>query len=85
MATRESLTIRFPPDLLASARQIKSDSESLNDLVISAVDREVRRRSALSAHERIMDIHRQAALRTGPQPHTAGLVRQLREGKGRLD
>ncbi|MEH2388163.1 MAG: YlcI/YnfO family protein [Nostoc sp.] len=41
---REALTIRFPADLLVKAKKIKEGSESLNDLVVEALEREVSRR-----------------------------------------
>ncbi|MEH2236951.1 YlcI/YnfO family protein [Nostoc sp.] len=38
---REALTIRFPADLLVKAKKIKEGNESLNDLVVEALEREV--------------------------------------------
>ncbi|MHC5822193.1 MAG: YlcI/YnfO family protein [Nostoc sp.] len=42
---REALTILFPADLLVKAKKIKEGSESLNDLVVEALEREVSRQS----------------------------------------
>ena len=41
---REALTICFPPDLLAKARKLKEGSESFNDLIVKALEREMRHR-----------------------------------------
>jgi hypothetical protein len=51
---REALTIRFPADLLIKAKKIKGSSESLNDLVVEALEREVSRRRGWAAHQRII-------------------------------
>ncbi|MEH2178399.1 YlcI/YnfO family protein [Nostoc sp.] len=40
----EALTICFPPDLLAKARKLKEGSESFNDLIVEALEREMRHR-----------------------------------------
>ncbi|MDZ8096952.1 MULTISPECIES: YlcI/YnfO family protein [unclassified Nostoc] len=41
---REALTICFPPDLLAKARKLKEGSESFNDLIVKALEREMQQR-----------------------------------------
>ncbi|MBE9079243.1 hypothetical protein IQ241_18395 [Romeria aff. gracilis LEGE 07310] len=75
---RESITIRFPSDLLAQAKSLKGGTESFNDLVVQALDQEVRRRQAFAAHKRIQ-MRRQTVLkRTGVQTDSAELVRELR-------
>lgn len=80
---RESITIRFPAGLLAQAKALKVDEESFNDLVVQALDHEVHRRQAISAHERIRS-RRQAILhRTGVQPESTDLIRGLRSDKDR--
>lgn len=54
MEEREGLTVRFPVGLLAQVRKHKSQDESLNDLVIKALEREVRYRRGLAAHHSIV-------------------------------
>ncbi len=73
------ITVRFPVELLNNAKTVKSDAESLNDLVVLALEREVRRRKGLAAHERILAISRQLP----QQPDVTELIHQLREGEER--
>ena len=84
MEKREALTVRFPTGLLAQARLHKSQDESLNDLVIKALEREVRYRRGLAAHHRIVVRREQIREKTGTQPASVDLIRQLRESP-RLD
>jgi hypothetical protein len=65
---REALTIRFPSDLLAKARKLKEGSESFNDLVVKAVEHEVRRRRGWAAHQRIIARSETIKAKTGIQP-----------------
>nr|WP_322720781.1 YlcI/YnfO family protein [Nostoc sp. ChiQUE02]MDZ8233862.1 YlcI/YnfO family protein [Nostoc sp. ChiQUE02] len=46
---REALTICFPPDLLAKVRKLKEGSESFNDLIVKALEREMRHRQGWAA------------------------------------
>jgi hypothetical protein len=85
MAAREALTVRFPPEVLAKAREIKSDRESLNDFVVEAVDREVRRRQGFEAFAEILRIREEIETETGVQPDSRPMIRELREGIGRRD
>ena len=61
MDRRDALTVRAPVELLAKARAAKSERESLNDVIVQALDREVRRREGLRAVQDII------ALREGRQ------------------
>lgn len=83
MEDREAVTIRIPVGLLERARRAKLERESLNELVVGAIEREVRRRQALGAHEEIVRIRGQIKARTGNQPDATPLIRELREGRGR--
>lgn len=85
MEHRESLTVRFPTGLLAKAKLHKSKDESLNDLVIKAIEREVRHRQGLSAHHRIVARREKIRQKTGTQTSSVDLIRQLREGEARDD
>jgi hypothetical protein len=46
---------------------------------------EVRRQKALAAHQRIVDRSAEVEAKTGIQPSSRELIRQLREGEGRRD
>lgn len=85
MDTREALTIRFPAMLLNQARGLKDERESLNDLVVEAVEREVRRRQGLTAYEEIARVRERVRSRGGLQPDSTPLVRSLRTGTERRD
>jgi hypothetical protein len=82
---REALTIRFPAKLLEKIRALKRDNESLNDLVVQALEKEMKWRSAWLAHEQIQTIREQVKQRTGVHPDPTPLIRQLREGEDRRD
>jgi len=83
MERREAVTIRLPNGLLARAREARNQGESLNELVVEAVDREVRRRQGLRAYEAILRIREQVRARTGDQPDSVPLIRSLRAGEDR--
>lgn len=83
MSEREALTVRFPAGLLAQLRLHKSLDESLNDLVIKALEREVRYRRGLAAHHRIVERREKIREKTGTQPNSTDSIRQLREGSER--
>jgi hypothetical protein len=83
MGPREALTIRFPAELLTRAREVKAERESLNDLVIEAVDREVRHRQGVQARDEILRVREAVKARTGPQADSAPLIRSLRQGDER--
>ena len=85
MSQRQTISVRLPDDLLAQARKTKAPRESLNDLVVAALEREVRRRQGLAAHEGITRIREQVRARTGSHPDPVPLIRALREGEGRRD
>ncbi|MEH2435605.1 MAG: YlcI/YnfO family protein [Nostoc sp.] len=82
---REALTIRFPADLLVKAKKIKEGSESLNDLVVEVLEREVNRRRGWAAHQRIIDRSETVKAKTGIQAASTDLIRSLREDEGRRD
>jgi hypothetical protein len=76
---RRSITIRFPAALVDDARKRAAPDESFNDLVVSALEHEARRRSALATLERINELRRRVWARAGEQPSSAPLIRQMRE------
>lgn len=71
--------MRFPAELLANAKSVKSEEESLNDLMVLALEREVRRCRGLAAHQRILAISKQLPM----QPDATELIHKLREGEER--
>jgi hypothetical protein len=76
---RQPLTIRFPAGLLDRARGVRAEQESLNDLVVAAVEREVRHREGLRAYEAILRVREAVEAGTGLQPDSTSLIRTLRE------
>ncbi len=83
MERREALTIRVPGSLLAQARSVKQERESLNDLIVTAVDREVRRREGLRTVHEIVAFREQMARESGNHADSTALIRSLREGNER--
>ena len=82
---REAVTIRFPENLVRQAKQLKNGRESFNELVVEAVEREVRRRRAMAAHESIVARRAEIKADSGVQPDATVLIRSLREGEGRRE
>lgn len=82
---REAVTIRIPTDLLEQVRQFREGSESFNEMVVTAIAREVRRRRSLAAHRRIVARSAEVEAKTGIQPSSVDLIRQLRANEGRRD
>ena len=82
---KEAVTIRFPSELMRQAKRLKSGKESFNELVVEALEREVRRRKALEAHDTIQRLREQVKRRTGVHPDPIPLLRQLREGESELE
>lgn len=82
---REAVTIRFPIPLLKQAKQLKDGGESFNELVVEAVEREVKRRQAIATHQSIVKRRAQIKARTGVHPNANALIRSLREGDMRSE
>lgn len=82
---REALTVRFPIDLLAKAKKLKDDGESFNDLIVEALEREVKRRRGWAAHQRIIARSETIKAKTGIQPSSTDMIRSLREAEERRD
>lgn len=80
---RQAVTVRLPADLLERAKQFQLNRESFNELVVEAIMREVQRRQALAAHERIVARSAEVEQQTGVQASSVDLIRQLREGEER--
>lgn len=79
----QSVTIRFPADLVTQAKQIKEENKSFNELVVEALAKEVKRRQTSEAHQTILRLRQQVKKRTGFHPNPVPLIRQLREGEER--
>ncbi|MBI2911461.1 MAG: hypothetical protein HYY05_04905 [Chloroflexi bacterium] len=82
---RDAVTIRLPNDLLCRAKEAKNEGESLNDLVVSALEREVRRRQGLQVLEEIRRLRDEIEAKHGLHPSSVPLIRALREGVGRRE
>lgn len=74
-----TVSIHIPQALLESAQRLTSPDETLNDIIILALNREVRRRKGLAAHQKILALHKELP----PQPDDTELIHQLREREGR--
>lgn len=83
--SKEAVTIRFPSDLLSQAKQLKEGGESFNELVIEALEREVKRRKGIATHHRILARRQEIKVKTGLQPNSTALIRRLREGEDRRE
>ena len=73
------VAVRLTAELLDNAKTVKSKSESLNDLVVLTIEREVRYCQGLTAHQRILAISKQLLI----QPDATELIHKLREGEER--
>jgi predicted CopG family antitoxin len=71
---REALTIHFPSELLAKARKLKKEGESFKDLIVEALEREVKRRRGWVAHQRIIARSEIIKAKTGIQPVSTALI-----------
>ncbi|MCT7953853.1 YlcI/YnfO family protein [Laspinema palackyanum] len=76
-----SVSLHIPQELLESAQRLSSPDETLNDVVILALEQEVRRRKGLAAHQKILAFHKELP----PQPDDTELIHQIRESEGRED
>lgn len=78
MEERESLTVYLPAGLLTQVKLYKAQNESLNDLAIAALEREISRREGLAVHQRIIARREKINQKTGTQPSSINLIRQFR-------
>ncbi len=76
---RQAVTVWLPSDLLEQVKRFQENCESFNGLVVEAVTREVQRRQALAAHQRIVARSAEVEMQTGVQPSSIALIHQLRE------
>ncbi|HHW18572.1 MAG TPA: Arc family DNA-binding protein [Firmicutes bacterium] len=85
MKDREQLTVRLPKGLLDRVRQESAAyGDSMNDLVVVAVQKEVQAREQLRLLKQIEEARRKMAAR-GLQPDSSSLIRQLRMRVGHRD
>ena len=80
---REAITIRLPARLVARVRNVRSATESLNDVLVEAVEREVRRRQALGAYDATTLLREEILRDSGISADSSSMIRELREGSGR--
>ena len=76
---RQPVTVRLPAELIEQAKHFQANRESFNELVIEAITREVRRRKALAAHQRIVARSAEVEGQTGVQASSLELLHQLRQ------
>ncbi|MGE5484734.1 MAG: hypothetical protein ACM3X4_06935 [Ignavibacteriales bacterium] len=82
---REQFTIRVSKDLLDRVREeAAAYGDSMNDLVVAAVEKEVSMRRRLRLMDEI-DRERLELGRRGPHPDSTPVIRELRMGTERHD
>ena len=68
MDRREALAVRVSVNLLARARAARAERESLNDVIVQTLDREVRRREGLRAVQDIVAARERITTASDPSP-----------------
>lgn len=82
---RIAITVRVPRELMDQLKAAEKGAGSFNDLVVKALEREVRIRYAREVGRRI-DKHREELFRErGLLSDSTPIIRDLREGRGRRD
>jgi len=82
---RDQFTFRAPKELLDRVREeAAAYGDSMNDLVVAAVQKEVSMRRQLRLLEQIVS-ERKAMQKRGVQPDSTPLVRESRQGAGRRE
>ncbi len=80
---RDQFTIRAPKDLLDRVREeAAAYGDSMNDLVLAAVQKEVSMRQQLRLLDQI-EHERKAMAKRGIQPDSTPLIRDIRTGSER--
>ena len=82
---RVAVTVRFPRELMERARALENGGGSFNDLVVKALEREVRMRHAREVGKRIDELRERTRREFGLLSDSTPVIRQLREGIGRRD
>lgn len=82
---QQSVTLSIPTDLLNQASELREVSESLNEMIVEAIAHEVQRRRVMLAHQRIVARSYEIEAKTGIQPGSVELIRQLRTNEGQRD
>ncbi|MDJ0599239.1 MAG: YlcI/YnfO family protein [Crocosphaera sp.] len=75
-----SITIKIPSELLKLAQSLETETESFNDLVQTALEKEIKRRKNWTAHQTILKVRQEIKETTGVHPDPIPVIRQLREG-----
>lgn len=80
---RDQFTVRAPKELLDKVREeAEACGNSMNDLIVAAVEKEVLMRQQLRLLDQI-DQERRAMEKRGTQPDSTPMVRQIRAGSER--
>lgn len=85
MGSRAVVTVRMPAEMVQEAKELKREQESLNDLIVEAIEKELRRRRTLNTLESIEKTKAAIRERSGVHPDSVPLIRALREGNERDD
>ncbi|MGH7882873.1 MAG: YlcI/YnfO family protein [Candidatus Dormibacteraceae bacterium] len=79
-----AISIRFPPQIAEELHQERATGkESINQMVVSAVEDLLRRRKEARALKRIRARRERLLAEYGAQPDSTELIRDLRQGIGR--
>lgn len=76
-----TITIEIPSQLLELAKSLETETESFNDLVQKALEKEIKWRKAWTAHQTILKLRQEIKETTGVHPDPIPEIRQLREGE----
>ena len=82
---RIAVTVRFPKEIVEKAKALRNGGASFNDLVVSALEAELRRRDWQETLKRIDERAERILRERGPLSDSSQLIRDLREGIGRWD
>ena len=82
---RIAVTVRIPRELMEQVKALKNGPGSFNDLVVKALEREIRVRHAREVGKRIDEFRERVYREHGLLSDSTPIIRELREGIGRRD
>jgi len=82
---RIAVTVRIPTKLVEQLRRLGNGPGSFNDLVVKALERELRVRYAREVGKRIDEFRERIYREHGLLSDSTPVIRDLREGIGRRD
>ena len=82
---RVAVTVRVPRELMERAKALENGAGSFNELMVKALEREVRRLQWREALKRTDELRDKTLREFGRLSDSTPIIRQLREGIGRRD